>query len=234
MTKCRVHCVLQPHSGGSLARPQGVLKLSFFRSCTAHFLARGDHAQPELSFQAAHDGLLSLVVVGVAYNLAVECDPIHQDVDVRMSRIGMAADDILIVHESHALHPGVGNFSPLVVGKTFVRMDANAHMTDCSPDSRAQGADSPEFGRKRARSCPGHVAFQHDAFAGLEIILDRSPKSSPFDELGDHGSSPNKARWSWMISLRTPRRRVGETTARPSFAARASWLMFTASRVNSP
>ena len=172
--------------------------------------------------------------MSIADNLAVQRDSIHQDVDVRMRCVGVAADDVLVVHETHALHPGVSRVEPLVIGKALVWMNANAHMANRFPESRAHGAHSPEFGGKGARSCPGHVAFQHDAFAGLEVILDRSPKSPPLDELGNHGSSPNKARWSRMISLRTPRRREDETTARPSLAAWASWLMFTASRVNSP
>jgi len=69
-----------------------------------------------------------------------------------MGRVGVTADNVLVVNEAHSLHPGVSRLAPLVVGKAFVWVDANAHMADRSPDSRSHGAHCPEFGRKGAWS----------------------------------------------------------------------------------
>lgn len=136
-----------------------MFQFPFGGRCAANLLARGHHAQTEMLFQVAHDGFLSLEVVRVADHLAVQRDPVHQDVDVRMRCVGVAADDVLVVHKPHAPHPSVGNFSPLVISQAFVWMDANAHMADRFPESGAHGAHGPEFSREGAGCRSSHVGF---------------------------------------------------------------------------
>ena len=104
---------LEPLAGGRLTGAHALLDLAFGRGVTLGLLARGHGLEAVLVLDLPHQAFLARVVVPVADHLAVKADAVGQDVDVFVRGVGVAADDVLMIREAHAVQDTPGR-SPAI------------------------------------------------------------------------------------------------------------------------
>lgn len=108
---------LLPRRG--FAGAQAPFDLVFGRCFPLGLRARRDPGQAMIPFDFPHQRFLAPVVLGVAHHCATVGDPACEYMNMLVVGIGVAGDDVLIVHEPHPPQVSLTDRPPLLVAQDF-------------------------------------------------------------------------------------------------------------------